>query len=240
MTSPFWSLTRALRRSGRKALTMSRTTNPPVSLPEPVDDRLGKLIDAIGQLTRQQQSLLDAIKPMPPAPPAQATADLRSFVADLFRQHTASERKQAVRDDYIRQHLTDLPEVYRRTMPATDDPATLADAEQAVRAQYRQDLARLKAPTSVRPADAHSAPRTDRPVVDGFSADDPGGQPPVAAIDYARLSPMQQIALGLKSAGRSSDARSTSPAVTPKAGEAVRSPADSDSYDYEPLFVGAD
>lgn len=226
-------LQRPLRRSGRKAVAM-----PQISVPvsPPADDRLGRLIDAIGQLAQQQRSLLEALRPQGPAltpspatqpytaapisaaPPAVA-ADLRSFVADLFREHATSAQQSAAREAYVRQHLADLPEAYRRQMPDTADVAALADAEQTLRRQYRDDL------RSVRKLSGEPAGTV--------GGDHSGGQPPAAAIDYGKLSPMQQIALGLKSA--------SSPAAAigaPVAGDSADAPRD--MLNGEPLFVGAD
>ena len=78
--------------------------------------------------------------------------------------------------------MADLPEAYRRQMPETDGEAALGDAERRVRKQFREDF---------------RAAGGDSPEVTGQHA---GGRRPGAAVDYSDLSPLQQIALGLKDA----------------------------------------
>ncbi|QOV87412.1 hypothetical protein [Humisphaera borealis] len=242
---------RPLHASGRKALAMSQTSTPAT----PPDDRLSRLIDAVGQLSRQQQTLLDGLKASPtpsPAPnplatasssPAVSPADLRAFVADLFRQHSATAARSIARDEYLRQHLSDLPEAYRRLMPKTADDATLADAEQKVRRQFRDDLRSAgqggRSPAT-QPA-APSAPDVGFDPPEDFFGTDPGGQSPAAAIDYSKLSPMQQIALGLRgSPSKATPAAEAGSNRHPRdARSDQRAPAP-DVLDGEPLFVGAD
>ena len=123
--------------------------------------------------------------------------------------------RSTARASFEREHCTDLPDAYRRLLPETDDPAALADAEQSIRAQFRNDLKQARRASG----DSLSS-----------SADESGrGLPPAAAIDYARLTPLQQIAVGLKraKAGRPTEVRTVPPA-----------PVDEESD--EPLFVGAD
>jgi len=228
-------LQRPLRRSGRKAAAMSQVTVP---VPPAADDRLGRLIDVVGQIARQQRSLLDTLRPptaaVVPSPatqpyavapasavqPAAVGEDLRSYVADLFRQHAASAQQSAAREAYIREHLGDLPEAYRRLMPQTHDAAALADAEQTIRRQFRDDLRSVR-----RSAGEPSA---------FVGGEQPGGRPPSAAIDYGKLSPMQQIALGLKSAAPAAAA-----ANAPASGGDDKT-GSRDMLNGEPLFVGAD
>ena len=52
-------LKRPLRVSGRKALAMSRS---PITTAPTGDDRLGRLIDVVGQLAQQQKSLLESLR----------------------------------------------------------------------------------------------------------------------------------------------------------------------------------
>ena len=127
----------------------------PIPTTSTSDDRLGRLIDVVGQLAQQQKSLLESLRASPPAPssgtlspvapgtapsPLGSTADIRAFVADMFRQHSTAAAQTATRDGYIKQYLADLPEAYRRLMPDTADAAALADAEQKIRRQFRDDL----------------------------------------------------------------------------------------------------
>lgn len=161
--------------------------------------------------------------PDPSAPPTAATPDISRQIADLtdaVNQVLAAQRQQpassgaadaapaaaarAARERYVRDHMSDLPEAYRRQMPdAAADEQQLAEAEQEIRRQFRGDL---RTALSAGGATADDASASAAPDVGG---EIPGGRGPAAAaatLDYARLSPVQQIALGLR------DARPVGPA----------------------------
>lgn len=146
--------------------------NPPAPAPAAPDmsRQIAELTDAVNQLLaaqRQQQAPAPA-----PAP------DRSAAVTDA-------------RDRYVREHLADLPEAYRRQMPEASDERQLAEAEQAIRRQFRGDLrAALGAGAA---ADAGA----------DVGGEIQGGRGPAAAaaaVEHGRLSGVQQIALGLRDA----------------------------------------
>ena len=98
-------------------------------------------------------------------------------------------------------------------------------AEQDLRKQFREDLKALG-----RPAGESGAT---------IGGDVPGGLPPAAAIDYAKLSPLQQIAVGLRGStpARASKPKPRAPEPKDDAGDEPTSP---DAWDDSALFVGAD
>jgi hypothetical protein len=233
-------------------------------------DRLSALLDAVGRLADQQRSLLDALRPSPvggppmlPAvahaahaePPAGAGSrpvvsadDVRAVVADALRSHAAS----AARDAYARDHLADLPDAYRRLLPAGGDPAALASAEQAIRRQFRDDLRAVARGGGTGGAGGGGmanppgdpAARPDRYRQDVFADvggdDDAVGRPPAAAVDYAKLSPLQQIAVGLRgTVARALPAGGGGNRPTARAADAASAGTDAPDP-HEELFVGAD
>jgi hypothetical protein len=129
-----------------------------------VSRQIAALTEAVNQLVRAQQPRQGA--PDAPAAPADAAAS-------------------AARERYVREHLGDLPEAYRRQMPQSADARQLADAEASIRRQFREDLRTTFAGASS-PQDV------------GGDIAPAGGHPVVGSVDAARLSPVQQIALGLR------------------------------------------
>lgn len=250
----FTFFTRPLRASGRKA-PMSQAPN---AASTPSDDRLDRLLSAVQTLADKQALLLQSIRPSSPAlpPPAGASlnapvaaapaGDLRSIVASLFREHQASAAQSAARDAYVRRNLGDLPDAYRKLMPDTADENALAAAEQTVRRQYRDDFRAVRSsvgrPASFRPHLSADDALPERTVgQDLGETAELGGQPPSAAVDYAALSPMQQIALGLRSSVTSREsASSPKPPQAQTITEPSRRTAADEPTDDEPLFVGAD
>ena len=159
-----------------------------------VGRQLGELSDAVRRLAESQQTLLDALSPArretsaPAAqPPSPAADDVRRVVLDVLREHDQQRQRADGRDRYVRQRMSDLPDAYRRLVPQTDDPAALAAAERDVRRQFREDLQAIGA----------GAVAGNDVAGDVFTA---AGQRPGSAVDYSTLSPLQQIALGLRDA----------------------------------------
>jgi hypothetical protein len=233
--NPFTFLKRPLRTSGRKAPAMPDVSPTPPA-PAGGADRLGVLVDAIGRLADQQRSLLDALKPTQAAPaaqpasPATSADSIRAMVTEILKEQQVTATRSAARSAYAREHLADLPEAYRRLLPETDDAAVLSAAEQDLRRQFRQDLKGLIRSTG-EPAGAE------------IGGDSPGGLPPAAAIDYAKLSPLQQIAVGLRGktpAARINPPKSGKLASAAAADDAGNDAVADDSWDDAALFVGAD
>src|SRR5206468_12924239 len=128
------------------------------------------------------------------------------------------------RDRYVRQKMSDLPDAYRRLMPQTDDTTALATAERDVRRQFREDLRAIG-------ADPAGGDVAGEPVANA-------GQRPGAAVDYSTLSPLQQIALGLRDA-RPAGARGG--ADNPRGATRARTGADpARDAAAEPVLNGAD
>lgn len=142
-----------------------------------------------------------------PAAPAPKTPDMSRQITELtdaVNQLLAAQRQQApapapapdrsaavtdARDRYVREHLADLPEAYRRQMPEVVDERQLAEAEQAIRRQFRGDLRAALGAGAAGNAGAQ------------IGGEVPGGRGPAAAaaaLEHARLSAVQQIALGLR------------------------------------------
>jgi len=186
------------------------TAQPDAAPPQSI----AALTDAVRQLAHSHHALLDALRPRadgapagpPPTNPAPLAADVRRVVADVLAERDAASRRAAGRDRYVRDKLADLPDAYRRLMPDTDDEAALAAAERDVRRRYRDDLRAFAGPTFAGAA---------ADVAGG--GDDPAGngQRPGAAVDYSALSPLQQIALGLKGAKPAGAARPPGPKAAP-------------------------
>lgn len=162
----------------------------PPSTPHNLERRLDALSDAVERLVQSQQALVDGLA-MPPATPVASAASsaepsamalspdqVKRLVADALRERETAQTRSAARERWVRERMADLPEAYRRQLPETDDPAALAQAEQALRQQYRDDFRIAGPPT---------------PSIGG----DAGGAAPGEAVDYSRLSPLQQIGLGL-------------------------------------------
>jgi len=229
----FKLLQHPLFHGGRKVPIMSNVLpNPPAS--SGPDDRLAALIDTVSRLADQQRSLIEVFRAnsAPAAAPTTAAAvanpgDLRGLIAGMLKEHQASVSRSAVRQVYSREHLSDLPSAYRRLLPETDDNAALVAAEQDIRRQFREDLK-----TTLRSANDPTA---------AIGGDASGGAPPAAAVDYSKLSPLQQIAVGLRSAAPTrvlpvGDAAKPAAAASASAAE---SPSQTDPDDAE-LFVGSD
>jgi hypothetical protein len=210
---------------------MSDVSSQPPAAPPAGDDPLRAVLGAVARLAEQQQSLVDLFRSAGPASPAAAQPslkdELRSLVTGLFKEHQAAATRSAARDAYLREHVADLPDAYRRLLPETDDPAALSAAEQAVRRQFREDLKSILRT----PGDAGAHREAAAPSI-GFQAT--GGAPPAAAIDYSKLSPLQQIAVGLRGVA----AERIPPTDSPPERAAG---ADAPSPDpHDALFVGAD
>jgi len=90
-------------------------------------------------------------------------------------------------------------------MPEADDAADLAAAEADVRRRFRDDF---------RAAGGTGAPAA--PGAHDVSGDVPGGRRPAAAVDYSTLSPLQQIAVGLRDARAAHDAPRGAPTPQPR------------------------
>ena len=153
---------------------------------------------------------VDANPPTPPPASAPAPADVSRHIAELtnaVNQLLAAQRQQPAaahapspshsvtgeaRDRYVREHLADLPEAYRRQMPEAADERQLAEAEQAIRRQFRGDLrAALGAGGAAHDASVN---------VGGEIQGGRGPAAAAAAVEHGRLSGVQQIALGLRDA----------------------------------------
>lgn len=208
----------------------------PVDAPVPpagdVGRQLGELSDAVRRLAESQQTLLEALAPArrdgsaPPALPLPTGADdVRRVVLDVLREHEQQRQRADGRDRYVRQKMSDLPDAYRRLMPQTDDAAALATAERDVRRQFRDDLRAIG-------ADPAGSDVAGEPVTNT-------GQRPGAAVDYSTLSPLQQIALGLRDAKPAGAGRAGVPG---NARAATRARANDDGQDAstEPISAGAD
>src|SRR4051812_48101118 len=116
-------LQRPLLSSGRKALMPDSSSQGP-AVPSADADRLSTVLGAVSRLAEQQQSLLELFRSAAPATPARSatlTDDLRSLVSGLFKEHQVASSRSAARDAYLREHVADLPDAYRRLMPETDD-----------------------------------------------------------------------------------------------------------------------
>jgi hypothetical protein len=226
------------RTGGGKELAMNDVLPSPE--PAPADGpgapdagrQLAELSDAVRRLAESQQTLLDALAPArreggataPQAQPHSAADDVRRIVLDVLREHDQQRHRADGRDRYVRQKMADLPDAYRRLMPQTDDPGALATAERDVRRQFREDLRAIGADATG--ADVAGEPATG------------AGHRPGAAVDYSKLSPLQQIALGLRDArpagaGRAAD----NPRGATRAGAGTDRGQDAPA---EPVVVGSD
>ncbi|HUX17295.1 MAG TPA: hypothetical protein VMW52_12540 [Phycisphaerae bacterium] len=94
----------------------------------------------------------------------------------------ADAKLTAARDKFAAEKLKDLPAVYRDKLPITDDEASLAKAEQAIRKQFADDM---KA-AGVQVPDAGSKPAT-------------AGAPGAAGPDTSKMNPVQKIEAGIAS-----------------------------------------
>lgn len=219
-------------------------TDPRPAEPRPAD-RLSQVLDAVARLAEQQRAVLEALQSggvapgsvVPggvvatsasavPAASAGVTADaVRALVAEqLNRHHTL-----VARQGYAREHLSDLPEAYRRLLPETADVSALASAEQEIRRQFRDDLRAVRRSAG-------------EPAVDQVAGQALGGESPAAAVDFARLSPLSQIELGLRAS--SLRAPAARPGATGRR-DAVSSSVDTADTEaeedpHDQLFVGAD
>jgi hypothetical protein len=209
------------RRGGGKDEPMPQGTSPtdaPIgTAPPAASDSTAALTDVVRQLAQSQKALLDALRPAPapsggatgagPSLPTQAGEDIRRIVSDVLRERESSQQRTAARDRYVRERMADLPDAYRRLMPDADDRAELAAAEADVRRRFRDDF-RAASPATAGQATGSTGPAD-------VSGDVPGGRRPAAAIDYSRLSPLQQITVGLRDARPAQDAPRGSAASSP-------------------------
>lgn len=126
------------------------------------------------------------------------TSRMTSQWSHLFNRSPATgERKEAVSmPDPTPQQSNTAPQNAAQANP--DVSAHLAALAEAMRqlAESQKSLAELVKPAPQAPA---PAPSSD------ISGDPIGGASPAAlnAVDYSKLSPLQQITLGLRDAGRS-------------------------------------
>lgn len=144
-----------------------------------VSQQIAALTEAVNQLVRSQKP--HALSQEQPAPATASEAPGGPVAAQA-------------RERYVRDHLADLPEAYRRQMPEASDERQLAEAEQSIRRQFREDL---------RATLGGAGAGTDTGTGGAFDMGGAiaGGRGAAAAgADYARLSPVQQIALGLRDA----------------------------------------
>jgi hypothetical protein len=200
-----------------------------------VGRQLVELSDAVRRLAESQQTLLDALAPArrdtsartPQSQPSGAD-DVRRIVLDVLREHDQQRHRADGRDRYVRQRMSDLPDAYRRLMPQTDDPTALATAERDVRRQFREDLRAIGA---------------GDPAGNDLAADSTttAGQRPGAAVDYSTLSPLQQIAVGLRDVKPAGAGRATgSGRAQPATGGAAGTDNNEQGTRVEPVSVGAD
>ena len=173
-----------------------------------VSRQIAALTEAVNQLVRAQHPQRQS--PQRPSDPPEAAAT-------------------AARERYVREHLGDLPEVYRRQMPDVGDLRELADAEAAIRRQFREDLRATFAGAAAGPPDV------------GGDIAGAGGHAVVgAAVDPARLSPEQQIALGLRGAAPVGPARPEgAPPARPR-GAGGAPPREADAAEQGGAPAGAD
>jgi hypothetical protein len=208
------------RRGGGKDDPMPQGTPPTGSpagaAPPATSDPTAALTDAVRQLAQSQATLLDALRQAPAqpagptgaAPAARSGDDIRRIVSDVLRERESSQQRTAARDRYVRERMADLPDAYRRLMPDAEDPADLAAAEADVRRRFRDDF-------------RAASPATGPAGAADVSGDAPGGRRPAAAVDYSRLSPLQQITVGLRDLRPAQDAgRGTASAPTARGSEA--------------------
>jgi hypothetical protein len=191
---------------------------------ESVGTRLASLTEAVERLARSHQALLEARGGASTAPAADGGTptqpagrdELRRIVGEVLAERDSSARRSEARQRYVREHLADLPEAYRRQVPETDDPAALAVAEREVRRRYREDFrdalgrfAHLSGGGGGEDAPGGPGDRDDETAAfTGFrgagdvggDAAGLGGQRPGAAVDWSKLSPLQQITMGLRDA----------------------------------------
>lgn len=110
--------------------------------------------------------------------PTPVTAeDVAKIVAEQLKGFQQTSQQTAQREAYLGSKLKDLPAAYRNQLGP--DPAKWAAEEQAIRDQFKADLAAA----GVKPADV--------------GGDQPGGQKPGQAVDLSKLSPVQKVMAGL-------------------------------------------
>src|SRR4051812_23365831 len=84
--------------------------------PSDPTERLAALTDAVAELARSQQAVLDVLRARAdspgPAAAAATDADVRRVVADALRERDASRAASAAREQYLRARMADLPEAY--------------------------------------------------------------------------------------------------------------------------------
>jgi hypothetical protein len=139
------------------------------------------------------------------------------FPSNLFTRFTRTPREGGRKDVPMpeAQATQNPPETATQT-PRDDDAgnvsrqlATLTEAMRQLAESHKTLLEAVKAPQAAQqcaPAPAPSqsqspAPPAPAPLAPDIGGDIPGGgQRPGAVVDYSRLSPVQQIAMGLKDA----------------------------------------
>ena len=130
---------------------------------------------------------------------------LTSRLSPLFHRSPATgDRKDRIMPDPTPQQNAPAPTPQTPQHGAPDVTAHLAALADAMRqlAESQKSLAELVKPSAPQPlAASQSAPRPPTPDITG---DPVGGASPAAlnAIDYSKLSPLQQITLGLRDAAR--------------------------------------
>lgn len=94
------------------------------------------------------------------------------------------------RSSWINSKMLDIPRAYREQMPADADPNKLADAEQAIRAQFRKDwddIHQRGRQAGHLPVELYSPESMQR-------ADELAKQePPLTGIDMSKLTPEEKI-----------------------------------------------
>lgn len=138
---------------------------------EAVTEKLTPLSEAVASLQEGQKALAEAVKTIP-TPEAISQAAKAEIAAQNAGQARADARKA-----YLAEKAKDLPEVYQGLITG-ETPEDLAKSEQAAREKFKADFKAAGGKT---------------PDVGGAA----GGQPPAAAADLSKLSPIQKMEMGL-------------------------------------------
>jgi hypothetical protein len=182
------------RRSAAKESPMSvaTQTTPPATTPAApdVNAQIAALTGAVAQVVETQKTVLAhlAKPPAEPAKPATAPAagekpltqsDVQKAIADALTARQQTDQQTAARAAFVGKKLSDLPAVYQNQLG--NDPAKWDAEEQQIRSAFQNDF---KA-AGGKVADVGGSPA--------------GGAPPAATVDLTNLTPVEKIALGLKS-----------------------------------------
>jgi hypothetical protein len=162
----------------------TRSQTPAVTTPA-TDDAGNTTPPAAGSLADQITAAVAAAV----APLHQAIADLQGVAGDDVDDDGGEDpagTPQAARQAFIAEHMGDLPAAYQKRLPLANggDVDALKNAEQRIRRQYRADLAAAAA--------ANPHPTLKARMAAGVGPGDVGG-----AVDWSKLSPVQQIEVGL-------------------------------------------